>query len=216
LGLPARVEEPLLGWCAPRVGGTLRRTAHVHRGLGALCAPVVPRTSVLADARLRTFGLLDGRLFDECLHLAVQVSCLGHRWGGHGPQQCRGSNELLTRSRGRARIVDVEVGFDAATGLSAQLACVFATRGGFSGDGGPKQPHRAVVLRELGLKLACLSQLRVDVSPLGGEGGGALGPAPRRGPVPGSVGTSPSPASAVLAAFSWLLVITTQHSCAGS
>jgi hypothetical protein len=61
-----------------------------------------------------------------------------------------------------------------------------------------------------------LGQLRVDVGPLGGEGGGALGPAARRGPVPGPVGTSPSPASAALAAFAWLLVITTQHSCAGS
>jgi hypothetical protein len=61
-----------------------------------------------------------------------------------------------------------------------------------------------------------LSQLRFDVAPLGGVGGGALGPAPRRGPVPGPVGTSPSPVSAALAAFAWLLVVTTQHSRAGS
>jgi hypothetical protein len=74
------------------------------------------------------------------------------------------SNERLARSRGRARIVDVEVDVDAA-GLSAQLARVFAARGGFSDDGGPKQPHRAVFFRKLGLKLACLSQLRVDVGP---------------------------------------------------
>jgi hypothetical protein len=91
-----------------------------------------------------------------------------------------------------------------------------AARGGFPGDGGPKQPHRAVFLRELGLKLACLGQLRVDVGPLGGEGGWVLGPAARRGPVPGPMGTSPSPASASVAALAWLLVITTQHSRVGS
>jgi hypothetical protein len=56
----------------------------------------------------------------------------------------------------------------------------------------------------------------LTLAPLGGEGGGALGPAPRRGPVPGSVGTSLLPASAALAAFAWSLVITTQHSRAGS
>jgi hypothetical protein len=61
-----------------------------------------------------------------------------------------------------------------------------------------------------------LGQLCVDVGPLGGEGGGALGPTARRSLVPGPMGTSPSPASAVLAAFAWLLVITTQHSHAGS
>jgi hypothetical protein len=77
----------------------------------------------------------------------------------------------------------------------------FAARGGFSGDGGPKQSHRAVLLCELGLKFARLSQLRVDVAPLGGEEGGALGPAARRGPVPRLGGPSPSPASAALEAF---------------
>jgi hypothetical protein len=153
---------------------------------------------------------LDSRLFDECLRLAVQVPRLGRRGGGHGPQQRRGGNELLARSRGRARVIDVEFGVDAVTGLSAQLACAFATRGGFSGDGGPKQPHRAIFLRDLGLKLVRLGQLRIDVGPP------QLGPAAMRGPVPGLVGTSPSPASAALVAFAWLLVITTQHSHVGS
>jgi hypothetical protein len=53
-------------------------------------------------------------------------------------------------------------------------------------------------------------------TPLGGEEGGVLGPEPWRGPVPGTGGTSPSPASATFAAFAWSLVITTQHSHAGS
>jgi hypothetical protein len=50
-------------------------------------------------------------------------------------------------------------------GFLAKLTRAFATRGGFSGDGGSKQPHRTVLLHELGFKLACLSQLRVDVGP---------------------------------------------------
>jgi hypothetical protein len=62
---------------------------------------------------------LDGRLFDECLRIAVQVLCLGRRRGGHGPQQRRSGDELLDRSRGSARVVDVEIGVDAVTGLSA-------------------------------------------------------------------------------------------------
>jgi hypothetical protein len=136
--------------------------------------------------------------------------------GGHGPQQCRGDNELLARSRGRVYVVDVEVGVDALGGLLAQLTHAFATHGGFPGDGGSKQPYRAVLLRELGFKLTCLSQLRVDVGPLSGEEGGALGPAPWCGPVPGPGGTSPSPASAAFVAFAWSLASTTKHSRAGS
>jgi hypothetical protein len=71
---------------------------------------------------------------------------------------------------GRAWIVDVEVSVDAIAGLSAKLTRAFAARGGLPGDGGPKQPHRAV-LRELGLKLARLSQLCVDVGPPRRRGG---------------------------------------------
>jgi hypothetical protein len=75
--LPARVEEPLFGRRAPRVGGALSRAARMYRGLGALCTPIAPRAPLLADAGRRAFGLLDGRLLDECLCLAVQVSRLG-------------------------------------------------------------------------------------------------------------------------------------------
>jgi hypothetical protein len=52
--------------------------------------------------------------------------------------------------------------------------------------------------------------------PLGGEGGGALGPAAVRGPVPRADGTSPSPAPAASVAIDGSLAITTQHSRAGS
>jgi hypothetical protein len=73
----------------------------------------------LADAGRRALGLLDGRLLDECLRLAVQVPRLGRRGGGHGPQQRRGGDELLARSQGRVWIVDIEVGVDAIAGLPA-------------------------------------------------------------------------------------------------
>jgi hypothetical protein len=77
LGLPARVEEPLLGRRAPRVGGVLRCSTRVYRGFGALRAPIVPRVPLLADAGRRALGLLNGRLLDERLRLAVQVPRLG-------------------------------------------------------------------------------------------------------------------------------------------
>jgi hypothetical protein len=63
----------------------------------------------------------------------------------------------LSRSRGRVWVVDVEVDVDALAGLLAKLARAFAARGGFSGDGGSKQPHRAVLLRKLGFELMRLS-----------------------------------------------------------
>jgi hypothetical protein len=66
----------------------------------------------------------------------------------------------LARSRGRVWVVDVEVDVDALACLLAQLARAFAARGGFPGDGGAKQTHGAVLLRELGFELARLSQLR--------------------------------------------------------
>jgi hypothetical protein len=53
-------------------------------------------------------------------------------------------------------------------------------------------------------------------APLGGEGGGALGPAARRDPIPRAEGTSPSPAPATSAAFAGSLAMTTQHSRVGS
>jgi hypothetical protein len=100
--------------------------------------------------------------------------------------------------------------------LLAQLTRAFAARGGLSRDGGSEQPHHAVFFHQIGFKLACLVQLRIDVGPLGGEGGGALGPAAMRGPVPRAGGTSPSPAPAASMVFAGSLAIMTQHSRAGS
>jgi hypothetical protein len=99
---------------------------------------------------------LDGRLLDVCLRFAVQVPRLGRRGAGHDSQQCRSGNELLACSRGRVRIVDVEVGVDAIVGLPAQLTRAFAARRGFSRDGGTEQPHRAVFFCQLGLELTWL------------------------------------------------------------
>jgi hypothetical protein len=76
LGLLARVKDPLPDRRAPWVGGPFRRAARMYRCFGALRAPVVPRAPLLADAGRRAFGLLNGHLLDERLHLVVQVSCL--------------------------------------------------------------------------------------------------------------------------------------------
>jgi hypothetical protein len=88
----------------------------VYRGFGPLRAPIVSRISLLTDAGRRALGLLDGRLLDERLCLAVQVPRLGCRGGGHGPQQRCSGNELLARSRRRIRVGDVEVGINVVAG----------------------------------------------------------------------------------------------------
>jgi hypothetical protein len=163
--LPARVEEPVFGRRAPRVDGALGRVTRVDRWLGTLRAPIVLCAPLLTDAGRRALGLLDGRLFDERLRLTVQVPRFGRRRGGHGPQQRCGGDELLARSRGRIRVVDIEVGVDAVTGLLAQFTRAFAARGGFPRHGGAEQPHGAVFFRQLGLELTCLGQLRVDIGP---------------------------------------------------
>jgi hypothetical protein len=69
--LPARVEEPIFGRRAPRVGGAFHRSTLVYRGFRALRAPIAPRAPLLADAGRRALGLLDGRLLNERLRLAV-------------------------------------------------------------------------------------------------------------------------------------------------
>jgi hypothetical protein len=94
----------------------------------------------------------------------MQVLRLGSRGSGHGPQQRHGCNEFLTRSRGCLRVVDVEVRVDAFTGLPTQPAHAFASCGGLSSDGGAKQSYHTVLLCELSLELARLSQLRIDVN----------------------------------------------------
>jgi hypothetical protein len=53
-------------------------------------------------------------------------------------------------------------------------------------------------------------------APVGGEGGGALGPAARHDLVPKAGGSSPSPAPVAPVAFAGSLAMTTQHSRAGS
>jgi hypothetical protein len=49
----------------------------VHRGFGPLRASIALRVTLLSDAGRRALGLLDGRLLDERLRLAVQVSLFG-------------------------------------------------------------------------------------------------------------------------------------------
>jgi hypothetical protein len=77
LGLPARVDDLLLDRRVPWVGGAFRCASRMYRWFGALRAPVVPRAPLLTDTGRRAFGLLNGRLLDERLRLAVQVLRLG-------------------------------------------------------------------------------------------------------------------------------------------
>jgi hypothetical protein len=76
LGLPACVKDLLPDRCAPWVGGVFRCATRVYRCFRALRTPIVPRAPLLTDAGRRAFGLLNGRLLDERLRLAVQVSRL--------------------------------------------------------------------------------------------------------------------------------------------
>jgi hypothetical protein len=46
---PARVEEPLLGWCASQIGGSPRSFTCMDRGFAPLCNPVSLRITLLAD-----------------------------------------------------------------------------------------------------------------------------------------------------------------------
>jgi hypothetical protein len=86
----------------------------------------------MRDAKL--FGLLYDRLLDESLRLVVQVLHLGCRGRRHGPEQRHRCDKLLTRTRWRVWVIDIEVGIDALASLSAQLAHAFTARRGFSGN----------------------------------------------------------------------------------
>jgi hypothetical protein len=119
LGLPASIKDPLPGRRSALVGWLPRRATCVNGRLLALGTAVVPRIALLAYAGCRAFGLLHDRLLDECPCLMVQVSCLGRRGCGHGPEPRRNCDELLARSRWRVWVVDVEVGVDALAGLLA-------------------------------------------------------------------------------------------------
>jgi hypothetical protein len=102
------------------------------------------------------------------------------------------------------------------TGLPAQLTRAFAARGGFPRDGGSEQRTERYSSASLASSSRAWASCALMSAPLGGEGGGALGPAARRDPVPRPGGTSPSPEPAASAAFAGSLAMTTQHYRAGS
>jgi hypothetical protein len=68
----------------------------------------------------------------------------------------------------RIWVVDVEIGVNAVAGLYAQLKRAFAARRGFPCHRGAEQPHRPILFCQLGLELAGLGQLRVDIGPCWG------------------------------------------------
>jgi hypothetical protein len=116
LGLPTRIKDPLPDRHSALVGWSPRRATRMDGCLLALGTAVVSCTTLLAYAGCRAFGLLHDRLLDESLHLTVQVLRLGR---GHGPKQHHRCDELLTCTRWRVWIVDIEVGVDALAGLLA-------------------------------------------------------------------------------------------------
>jgi hypothetical protein len=118
-GLSARIKDSHPDRRSTLVGRLPRHTACVNRRFRALRSTVIPRATLLANAGRQAFGLLHDRLLNERLRLMVQVLRLGRRGSGHGPQQLRSFDELLTRSRGRVWVVDIEVGVDALADLPA-------------------------------------------------------------------------------------------------
>jgi hypothetical protein len=118
----------------------------------------------------------------------------------------------LARSLGCVRIVDVEVGVDAISGLPAQLTRAVAS------PAIEARSNRTVQYSSTSLASSsrAWASCALMSAPLGGKGGGALGPAARRDPVPRAGGTSPSPAPVASAALAGSLAMTTQHSRVGS
>jgi hypothetical protein len=92
LSLSARVKDPLPDRCSALVSWSPHRSVCLDGCLLALGAVVVPRAALMAYVGCRAFGLLYDSLLDERLRLAVQVSCLGRRRFGHGPEQRRNCN----------------------------------------------------------------------------------------------------------------------------
>jgi hypothetical protein len=86
LGLPARVMDPLPGRRSALVGRLPCCAPCVNGRFWALSTAVVPRATLMAYAGRRALGLFHGHLLDERLRLAMQVSRLGHRRRGHGPE----------------------------------------------------------------------------------------------------------------------------------
>jgi hypothetical protein len=155
LGLSACVKDSLPNRRWALVGGLSCHATRVNRRLGALRAPVVLRASLLADARRRAFSLLHGHLLNECLRLAVQVLASGVEGVGMARSSVATAMSFWLARGG------VFVLLMSKSALIRSRACLpdaraFAARGRFSSDGGAKQSHRVVLLRNLDLEFARL------------------------------------------------------------
>jgi hypothetical protein len=100
--------------------------------------------------------------------------------------------------------------------LMRSRACMPSSRArsprrGLPGHRGVEQPHCPILLRQLGFEFAAWANCASRSTPAG-----VLGPAARRGAIPGAGVTSPSPAPAAPVAFAGSLAMTTHHSRAGS
>jgi hypothetical protein len=77
LGLPARVKDSLPDRRSALVGQLPSRAVRMDKHLPTLGGAVISHTAWLAHAGRRALGLLNGRLLDERLCLAVQVPGFG-------------------------------------------------------------------------------------------------------------------------------------------
>jgi hypothetical protein len=201
LGLPAHVEEPLLGRRAPRVGGTLRCAARVHRGLRALRAP---SSRALPCWRMRDVEL------SACWTAACSMSACASRCSFRA-SSVEGAGMARSSVAAAMSFWLARGGVLGSSTLKSVLMRSWACRPNLRArspraEASPAMEARSSrTARYSSASLASSSRAwancALTLAPWVARREGALGPAARRGPVPGPVGTTPSPASATLAAF---------------
>jgi hypothetical protein len=139
----------------PGLAGRSATPPRVHRGLRAMRIPIVPRALLLADVGRRAFGLLDGHLLDEWLA----------RGGVSGSSTLKSvlmrSRACLPNSRARSPRANASPAIEARSNRTVRYSSA-----------------------SLASSLSAWASCVLMSVPLGGEGGGALGPAAVRGPVP--------------------------------
>jgi hypothetical protein len=172
-----------------------------------LRAPIAPRVPLLADARHRALGLLDGRLLDERLRLSVQVLRLGRRGAGIARSSVAATMSFWLARGGVSGLSTLK------SALMRSRTCMPSSRTRSPrAEAFPTIEARSNrTVRYSSASLASSSRAWASCAlmsaPVGGEGAGALGPAARREAVPRAGVTSPSPAPAAPVAFAGSLAM---------
>jgi hypothetical protein len=206
LGLPARVKNPLLDRRAPLVGGSLTMPPACTDVSGP-CAP--PSSRVFPCWQMRD-AELSACCTAACSMSACASRCRFRASGVEGAGMARSSVAAATSFRlARGGVLGL---LTSKSVLMHSQACFPSSRARSPrAEASPAmEACSSRTARYSSASLASSSRAWATCAlmsaPLGGEGGGGvLGPAPWCGSVPGPGGTSPSPASAALAAFAWSL-----------